>query len=105
MTTKEYLKIIETKYPNTFIGINAYYKQLNPNMITFVGTFASVPLDYVVSKLIGYIEYREVNFLEAMCVEKITCIGLNHEVLRIRTVTAILNRLEKFIIPVEGKPF
>jgi len=105
MTTKEYLKAIEIRYPNTFIGITAYYKQLNPNMINFVTTFASVPLDYLVSKIITYIEYRNVNFLEALCNEQVGCIGLTHEDLRVKTITAVLNRLEKFITPVEGQSF
>jgi ATP-dependent exoDNAse (exonuclease V) alpha subunit len=33
--SKEHLKAIETRYPN-IIGINAYYKRLNPNMINLL---------------------------------------------------------------------
>jgi hypothetical protein len=105
MTTKEYLKAIETRYPNTFIGINAYYKRLNPNMINFVSTYANVPLDHLLTKLITYLEYRGVNFLDAMCNTQIENVGASHEMLRFKTVTVVISRLENFISPVEGLPF
>lgn len=105
MTTKEYLKAIQDKYPNTFIGLNAYYKQLDPNMVTFVNTSAYLPLDYVISRIIRYLEYRQVNFLEALSNTHIEYPSASHEELRFKTTSLVLNRLEKFITPAEGKPF
>lgn len=105
MNTNEYLINIKTKYPNTYIGLNAFYKAQNPNMIEFILTYGSVPLDYVISLIVNYIEYRQVSFLEALCNLHFDYPDDNHETLRMKTVTNILYRLEKYIHPVEGQPF
>jgi len=105
MTSKDYITNIKVKYPNTYIGLNAFHKNLTPNMIEFISTYGNVPLDYTMSKIIPYIEYRQVNFLEAMCNLHFDYPDDNHETLRMKTVTNILYRLEKYINPVEGQPF
>lgn len=109
MTTKEYYITIKDKYPNTFIGLNAFYtdnycKTLEAKSTGLSGVIVA-PIDYMITVVIRYIEYRQVNFLEAMCNTQIDYDCTSHEELRFKTATIILNRLEKFITPVEGKPF
>ena len=109
MTTKDYYTTIKEKYPNTFIGLNAFYtnnycKSLQAKSSGLSGLI-NTPLDYMITIVIRYVEYREVNFLEALCNTHIDNTEANHETLRFLTITTILNRLEKFITPVEGKPF
>lgn len=105
MTSKEYLTTLHSKYPNTFIGLQAFHKARTPNMVTMVGTYGNVPLDYMLSLVVLYIEYRNVNFLEALCNTHVDNVADNHNTLRLKAVTHILNRLEKFETPAEGKPF
>lgn len=109
MTTKDYYVTIKAKYPNTFIGLNAFYtdnycKSLETKSTGLSGLI-NTPLDYMITIIIRYIEYRQVNFLEAMCNTQFDIATNSHETLRFMTVATILNRLEKFITPVEGKPF
>jgi len=105
MNTKDYLTNIKIKYPNTYIGLNAYYKNINPNMTDFIVMYGNVPIDYALSLIICYIEYRQVQFLEALCNLHFDYPDDNHFSLRMKTVTNILYRLEKYIHPVEGQPF
>ena len=105
MTTKDYITNIKAKYPNTYIGLNAFYKNNNLSVKEFILTFSNTPLDYTISIIIHYIEYRQVNFLESLCNTQIDNVADNHEILRMKTVTYILHRLEKNIIPFEGQPF
>lgn len=105
MTTSQYLETVKKKYPNSYIGLNAFYKQQNPNIKEFMVTYSAVPLDYIISLIIKYIEYRNVNFLEALCNTQIDNITDTHDTLRLKTVTLILYRLENYINPVEGLPF
>lgn len=105
MTTSDYITNIKVKYPNTYIGLNAFYKNTNPLMKEFSNLYSNVPLDYMMSLIISYIEYRQVNFLEALCNLHFDYPDDNHQTLRMKTVTNILYRLEKYINPVEGQPF
>ena len=109
MTTNQYYTTIKEKYPNTFIGLNAFYtnnycKSLQAKSSGLSGLI-NTPLDYMITVIIRYVEYREVNFLEALCNTHIDNIQDAHEMLRLKTVTHILNRLEKFINPAEGQTF
>lgn len=108
MTTRDYYTAIKTKYPNTYIGLNAFYISTTGSLevkSTGLSGLIIAPLDYMLTVIIRYIEYRQVNFLEALCNLQIDYPNDNHENLRLKTVTNILHRLEKFITPVEGKPF
>ena len=105
MTTNQYLTTVKEKYPNTYIGFLAHIKNTSSNSTIFLKNITSYPLDYVLSYFVLYIEYRNVNFLEALCNTHIDNIQDAHEMLRLKTVTHILNRLEKFINPAEGQTF
>lgn len=105
MTTSDYMLQVKSKYPNTFIGFCAFINNLYPNDKTFISKLQNAPIDYALSFFIKYIEYRNVNFLEALCNTQVDNISDNHELLRMKTVTIILYRLEKLIRPVEGLPF
>lgn len=108
MTTRDYYTAIKTKYPNTYIGLNAFYISTTSSLevkSTGLSGLIVAPLDYMITIIIRYIEYRQVNFLEALCNTQIDNIGDNHETLRLKTVAQIFNRLEKFQNPPEGKPF
>jgi hypothetical protein len=105
MTTNDYITNIKVKYPNTYIGLTAYHKGINSSLSDFMFVYVKVPLDYCLSLIINYIEYREVNFLEALCNLQVDYPNDNHQMLRLKTVTNILHRLERFITPAEGQPF
>lgn len=105
MTTKNYIDTIREKYPNTYIGLITYLIDIFPPDRLLVKKFETYPLEIMVSYFIRYIEYRKVNFLEALCNTSIDNVADNHESLRVKTVTLILYRLEKNITPFEGQPF
>lgn len=105
MTTSDYITNIKVKYPNTYIGLSAFYRTENNPKLEFAVLYGKVPLDYMMSLIISYIEYRQVNFLEALCNLHFDYPDDNHQSLRFKTVTNILYRLEKYINPVEGQPF
>lgn len=105
MSTKEYIDTIREKYPNTYIGLITYLIDIFPPDRLLVKKFETYPLEIMVSYFIRYIEYRKVNFLEALCNTQIDSVGSTHEQLRVKTVTHILHRLEKNITPFEGQPF
>jgi hypothetical protein len=101
----EYISNIKAKYPNTCIGLNAYYTQNTNDKLDFFSKYNTVPLDYFISLVVSYIEYRQINFLESLCNTQIDNVADNHQSLRMKTVAHILNRLEKHITPFEGQPF
>lgn len=105
MTTKQYMETVQAKYPNTYIGFKAYCLGRFDNDAKKFGNLHLSPLDYMLTFIIDYVEYRGVNFIEALCNTQVENVSDNHQTIRLKTVTAILFRLEKFITPVEGQPF
>ncbi len=105
MTSKQYIDTIKEKYPDTYIGIITYLINIFPPDRLLIKKFETYPLDIIISYFIRYIEYRKVNFLEALCNTAIDNVADSHELLRMKTVTNIIYRLEKRITPVEGLPF
>jgi len=103
MTAKDYIANIKVKYPNTYIGLEIFHTK--DKAVKFEQLYSPVPLDYLMSKIIEYIEYRQVIFLEALCNLHFDYPDDNHQTLRMKTVTNILYKLEKHIYPVEGQPF
>jgi len=104
MTSKDYIANIKVKYPNTYIGLRAFCN-LNNNKADLNIVYEKVPLDYLMSIIISYIEFRQVSFLEALCNLHFDYPDNNHQTLRMKTVTNILYKLEKHIHPIEGQPF
>lgn len=105
MTTKEYLTKLQATYLMTYTGLEAFHKENNKTAVPFINYYNNVPLDFVITFIIKYLEKRDVNFLEALSVSAIDNVIANHETLRLITVTAVMHRLEKFIDPAEGLPF
>lgn len=105
MTTKEYLDKIIVKYPDTYIGFKSYIINNLPNGKTIFDNLVKYPLDFVLTYFVGYIEYRQVNYLEALVNTHYDYPNDNYESLKAKTITHILQRLENFIVPVEGLTF
>jgi len=105
MTTKEYIETVKQKYPNTYIGLDSYYKQQNSNIKDFASTYNVVPLDYIITLIIKYLEYRQIDILTALCNYAVDNLTDTHDIIRMKAITNVIHRLEKHIIPAEGQPF
>lgn len=108
MTTNDYINQVKTRYPNTYIGLSVFFSTGSPGVAQvkpdFNVAYGNTPLDYVISKVIQYIEHRGVDYLEALINTHYDHLGATHEKIRLMTTTAILHRLEGYKEPYEGLP-
>ena len=105
MTINPYVQQIQTHCPNTYIGLLAYFNKLCNNDNVQLRNLLSSNINILNTYIIGYIEYRQVNFLEALCNTHYDNVDLNFSSLIGKTITNTLTRLEKNLIPLEGQPF
>ena len=105
MIINPYVQQIQTHCPETYIGLTTYLNRLcNNNKLQFQNLLCS-NINILNPYIIGYIEYRQVNFLEALCNTHYDNVDLNFNSLIGKTITNTLTRLEKNLIPLEGQPF
>lgn len=105
MIINPYIEQVKTNCPQTYVGLIAYLSRLcNDNKSQLTGLLSSNIL-IINSYIIGYIEYRQVNFIEAVCNTHYDNPSLNFSNLIGKTITNTLYRLEKNLLPLEGQPF
>lgn len=105
MTINPYFEQIKKHCPETYIGLISYLNRVFNNDRTKLNSFLCSNIYIVNPYIIGYIEYRQVNFLESMCNTHYDNIDLSFNDLVGKTITNTLYRLEKNLIPLEGQPF
>lgn len=105
MTINPYVTEIQKACPDTYVGIMAYLNRVCNNNGQMVQQLISSNTYTLNAYLIGYIEYRGVSFLESISNTHYDYPDLNYNALTGKAITNTLYRLEKNLLPIEGKQF